>query len=97
MIEQAATVVDGIGVVVGLGALSLSVWTLAVHRELFDAPYVAALYIVGTIIVFLSFEVNIDPHLGALFGRITIFAAVGFWEVVIFREVKNLEIVRADE
>lgn len=90
MIESIlAPLVDLLGVLVGLAALSLSMWLIGVHRELFDTPYVAALYIVGTILVFLSFEVSIDPQYPIIFGRFVIYASVGYWEYVIFSEVRK--------
>lgn len=87
MISEIAVVVNMVGVLVGLGALSVSVWILGFHRELYDTPYLAALYVVGTILVFLSFEVEVERAWGPIFGRTVIFISVAYWEAVVAREV----------
>lgn len=83
--------VNGLGIVVGLGALSLAVWTITVYRELYNSSFVSALYIIGLIILFLSLEVHPDEGVSASLGRLAIFVAVGYWEVVCLREVWTLD------
>lgn len=78
--------IDLFGTAVGMVALSISVWTLFYDRELYDAPYVAALYIVGILIIFLSVEVGVSNSWIAVFARTTIFVAVGWWEIVTIRQ-----------
>lgn len=87
MIESVAQLIDTFGVLVGLGALTLSVYVIGFYREKYDTPYVAALYIVGTILVFLSFEVPVQRNIGPMFGRSVIFLSVLYWEYVILAEV----------
>lgn len=79
--------VNALGIVVGLGALSLAVFTITLYRGLYDSSFVAALYIIGLIIVFLSLEVPMDEGIYIPMGRLAIFLAVGYWELVVLRAV----------
>lgn len=88
-LEFIAQVVNLLGLVVSSGLVSIAVWLLVKHRKKYDSVIISALYIVGTVFVFLSFEQPVDPVAKNIVGRSIIVFGLLIWEVAILLDVRD--------
>lgn len=82
---------DMFGAVVGAVGISLALYTLYHYPEDYNQAYVAALFILGTLLLVLAGERPVSHQLTSdelpvVLGRALMYCGVAYWEVIIVRQ-----------